>query len=1075
VSIRYTYRRSPGGRRYDASDRASARIATLEQAPQTDTFPYAVAAMTSPDGIETVVDVSFEIESNRLRRDTTAVTVKAGPVDANPNLNTYAGDPNLLSSGRYSPSRRYAIADSEAGRLDDGAVTYDPVGSASWSESEKPAAAFSNGGTVVVGRATALNGDASIPNPASGRGKWVTGRLFTNPVYAPAQVAVPSSWMLGATGRYDEAGVEIPTPFAAAWRVDAGTTKLSSSVYGHLWSDPNPCQYVIPASGSRTFTIVCYAVAKDGAVDVNFSAYFGYSTGGGAFVGALGGRVPARGGVAVRPTRLVATLTVEAPPGTILQDVQPQVGFESTTGTGIEISGVQIYAGPARPDAAGELAATPVYPLTVTTAFYSDTAKTLPSIRRVNRVDVAGELRASKITAARVEVEEVAGTWILAGTATGTGGRLSVPLARTYDARRVRAVVEEVATGEGGVVYVTELDPRLVEDVSNDVESLDLEWSRETAPGSATSPVGNSEASTLSLTLDDTVGKWNPARNASLDVGHAIEVATGIRYSNFLVNPTAETNLDGWTSLDPMVRMTKATGLDDAAPASTAIRSSQANPTRIYSPLVFAAPGFPRVVGQWIKVEGTGVGSYVELAVVGYDNAAGSNPVVVTPAGQRPRVMVGTGWQYVTRTDTLPGGKAFAGLQVEATIADLRGNLTVTITRGYHGALNPDGSRITFEEMFPAGVFYSEPYETSSDATTVTIEAIDKLARLQSVAVDEPVRVGQNVGRIVRDLALRVLDFDEDQIAVHPSSGSYVIPYAYASGGFGSYVADLAKATLATLGVDALERLVLAPRSDVSAAVAAEIRADNALISFKRPPAYDVTASVVTVNASPLTTGPLEDLWGLPAGGVTIPANSDLEVVAPYGSTPAVNAYVGGLVHDKAAGTVVVTTARLYSDRAILTLRNNNATTATVADVRVSGTPLVEQPLSARRVHEPSRRRYGERELTVDAKLVQTQNQVDVVAAVLLDTFRGVDDAGVRRLPDLSFAGLGLLHVTAVDRVVLSDSERFVGGEYAVLARKLVYSEGAILLDDVRVREASTAVFAVADTSKVGGGGVAGY
>ena len=546
----------------------------------------------------------------------------------------------------------------------------------------------------------------------------------------------------------------------------------------------------------------------------------------------------------------------------------------------------------------GARVATPAYPAvrfpTTPTTGRRSVRLTWSGVRAVNVVEVHGDGASGQITGAQVFTLAPDGTRTLRGTESSPGGRLAVKVA-PYDAPILCAGVEvEIVAADGADVAVVEVDPMLIRDVSRDVAELTVEWSRETDPGSSTDPVGTYEASTVQLQLDDTSGMWNPGTNASLDVGHRIEVALGVRYT------------------------AAATGR-------------------------------------------------------------------------------------------------------------------------------------TVEEVLPAGVFYSEPFDTDSTATTVSISGTDRLGRNADTTVAEDVLVGQTVGTVVALLARKYLDLDADQVRVDPSVASIVLPYAYPSGNLGSYLADLAKATATTLHVDALDTLVLSRRTDASTLPVATISADTSLISFRRPPGYDVTTSIVAVTASPLAPDVVSDLWAMPAGGITVPAGGSYLLVANYDNAPAINGFVSGIVAD---GAYTIASAAYYAARAELTIANPSTTRAlVVADLRVRGSQLVESPLSSRIEHAPSVARYGPRELTVEGRLIQTQAQLDTVARVLLDAFRSLDDAGVRRNPDVTFAGLGLIHLTAGDRVTLAHPTKGLGGDYTVLSRKLTLAGGALLMDDVRVRE----------------------
>ena len=534
--------------------------------------------------------------------------------------------------------------------------------------------------------------------------------------------------------------------------------------------------------------------------------------------------------------------------------------------------------------------------------------------RRASLVEVHGPA-GRQIVDASVEIATAPGVWEAAGSATSPAGRLAISLGEVAYLYGVRVHVDGVDGDPTDPVQVVEVDPAYVLDVSENLVEVDVEWARETDPGTATDPVGNYEASELTLVLDDTDGRWNPATNTTLDVGHRIEVAFGVRF----------------------------------------------------------------------------VDSGVEV-----------------------------------------------------------------------------------EELFPAGVFYSEPFDTDSRSTNVTISATDRLGRNADTTVAEEVTEGGTIRAELENLAAKYLDLDADQVVVEGTVGDLVFPYLYPSGNLGTYLADIAKATGSTLHVDAYDRLVMARRASVSTEPVATLTDDNALIGFRRPPGYDVTTSIVTVTAAPLEPAPVADLWAMPSGGLTIPAGETYDLVARYDATPALDGTVEGIVAD---GAYTILSSAFYAERAEIQLRNDEAVPLVVADLRIRGAALVEGSLTARAIHEPSVRRYGPRELEVEAKLIQTQGQVELVAAVLLDAFRSIDDAGVRRLPDLTFDALGLLQLEAGDRVTLGYPAKGLGGDYTVLARRLSYSGGALLSNDVRVRESpSEIVYMVADSGLLADDGVlAGY
>lgn len=1053
--IGYSYRRQPGGRRYSSADRTAAREAGRNQLPPT-LFPIARGAMTSPDGIETLVDVLFEVESNRLRRPVTTTLIVNGST-----VSPAVGDVATLANGRANPTHRFGITD--ASYADD-AVTFDPE-----------AGDESSVGFAVTTGKIALNGDAELPNPGAGasRDRWLSG-VFLGASFTVTQAALPTTDM----------ALPDDGSFARTWVVESGSSATLPAA-DRDWLFPTGAietRYTVPPSGVFMLTVVANVEANAYAA-VRPTCIVNYSVGGVAqpiawasgFAIPVPGR-PSGGGPARQPKRVLQTYTLNLPAGAIVTSLTPWIGFDATTlASRVEVAAVQVYAGPERSNVAGITAAVPL------------PASDRPTIqqvwtdaRRVNRVDLSGEYRGGQITSATIQLRTTpAGAWVDVAAA-ASGARLAIDLGQTYYAYGVRAVIEETTSGEGGRVWASELDPSYVVDVSDDVASLLVSWSRETAPGNVTNPVGNYEASTLTIELDNTDAEWNPAKNAALDVGHRVECAVGVRYHNFSSNPLVDVDLTGWAAgaTQSISRVTRTSGLDDDAPADTAARVTVAagSDPVIYAPPVYAPVGNYRRLGLWVKYDGQSTGE-VEASLVAWaeqpdDTLAGA--VEITPPIDRPK-WSGPGWGYLQIAAVMPPGYTHVGIRVKGQGGGAAAQ-TITATRHYTGAHNGGDAtapRTTFEEMLPAGVFYTEPYDTDSTGVTVQIEAVDRLARLRDAEVAEPVRVDQPTGQIIQDLALRFLDYDEDQLAIDPTVASYVIPYSYASGPIGTYLADLAKATMSTLYIDPLEVLTVEPRGFSTPAAVAEIRHDNALVSSKRPPGYDVTTSSVTLKASPLAPGSSAELWTMPSGGVRIEPASSLTLVCPYGTTPAVNGFVHGMVAD---GVVNISSAVFTSDRATIMLTNPHGVEArVVADLKVSGSPLVETPISVTLEHGPSVNRYGPRNLAVDARLVQTQAQLDASAEVLLDAFRALDDEGVRRLPDLSINALGLLHVTPGDRVAVVDPAEGIGQEYVIVSRSLSYEDGALLMNDTRLREAVTGTFAIADLHLSDDGALAGY
>lgn len=403
------------------------------------------------------------------------------------------------------------------------------------------------------------------------------------------------------------------------------------------------------------------------------------------------------------------------------------------------------------------------------------------------------------------------------------------------------------------------------------------------------------------------------------------------------------------------------------------------------------------------------------------------------------------------------------------TALDVGHRVEVAYGVRYRDASYPGG---WVEELLPAGVFYTDPIDTDSTAETVQVNAVDKLGRLGSTAINEAVWVNATVDALVRYLALTYLDMSSDQVKISPTLGSLVIPYAFPTGDVATYLADLAKAVGGTLHVDVYERLCLSARTDTTDAAVVDLTTSTNLIGHKRPPGYDLTTAIVTVTAAPLSLGAVADLWTLPDEGVVIQPGASWTAITDYETSPAINAFVTGIVADK---SYTVTSSYFYATRAFITIKNNATTAMNLTAMVVRGNPLVEKPITGQATDAASLARYGPRELTVEAALVQTAAQAQAIATILLDEFRALDDDGRRRLPDAELDTLGILYLEAGDRVTASDPGHGLSGDYVALARTLAYADGAILGNGLRVREAPTGLYAVTDVSLTDDARIAGY
>lgn len=973
----------------------------------------AVAAMSDPAGISPVLEAAVEIESNRLRRPTT-VTLRRGDTLADVGVRDPAMNPATLTTGRRNPHRRYAVADVTVA---DEAVVFDadPAGL-----DELPVAH----GTVTC------YGTVPSGYPTSGSAGWST----TTPG-GLSSTLTPVATSPDADGS------------GFVWQVDNGTAALPADQT--LGPTGTTAVYYWTPPGGRRYTVESYLRATGGALVARWELVTNAGTVlGPAFTIAAGTSFARRADPLDDPETAGAVRTAVTLRLRILA---------GTAATRVEVDAVGFYAGDDRGTLQGRHAGIP----DVGGAVVDSTWTGGP--RRVNRVEVSGERRAGRVTSARVLVDEGSG-YVQAGVAYG-GGRLAILLDRTYLAVGVRVLIEETTSGPGGRVWTVEVDPMYVVDATGDVESAAIKWQREAAPGSGTIPVGNYQASSVSLELANDHGIYTPSASAAIDVGHRVEVAVGVRYTNQHPNPRADVNATGYLA---GVRLFPAT---TGGPAGTSVRRevTVTEGTTRFATIpsrIPAAGGTRWRASAWLFAEHSDAEPTTALELWSVDVVGTARHITTRTGGNRAGR-----WERITAgVVTLPADAVALELRPYASSAR-GGTLAAEVSAVEAVQVASNGADVEVVEVVPAGVFYSDPWDAPSDSTTVTIEAADRLGRFSDVEVEEPVRTALSVGALLTDLALFYLDLDEDQTAIASSSGSYVIPYAYPSGTLGSYLADLAKATLSTLYLDPLDRLAITPRGLIPQTAAAELRADNALVRYRKPTGVDLTASIVRVTAAPLKAGAAADLWTLPEGGVQIAPGATREILADYSEKPAINAFVTGIVADAA---YTLTSAAFHAGHAVLRITNPGAATLTVATATVRGTPLVETPLATRRVHEPSRSRYGARELAVEAQLVQTPAQLDTIADALIDAFRGLDEQGNRRLPDVELTSLGLFHLDLDDRVSVVDPATGIGADYQLTTRELGYESGRLLLSATG-REAPSSPFAVADQSIADDIYVAGY
>lgn len=1049
--IAHALTRRRGGARVTPEDFARWRDLAAAGAPAT--LPQvAIDAMTDPAGVTGVVDVTFELESNRNGRGVTSTVIGAYAL-----YDTTMMSLADLTSGVRRPTAG-ALCVADASYADASTV---------WPAGAEIAASVADEFPVGVASAAFTPNRAIVKPRPTGTGVESTWATTTYPG------AVSSSGVVGIdasdVGRLAPAGeglvyrANLNGATSTVWDVhptDAGN-------YGGV--------YRTDALGIRVMTVVA-KIAAGAAVTVTPVV-----TGkvGATVVSNAGTPVSVPAAVAGQPfTRLVMQVTISTLTlGVNWSVAMPRLRITVPGGstTRVEVADVQLYAGAEpRSDRSGLLVALPGTALGGGFGSPLGYELQLTGTRRINRIEVIGH---EGTIPSSVFVEQWNGAaWVLLAMG-GTGGVLSFPTVTTTG---LRVWIEEVI-GYGGLILVDEIDAQYVAQLDGDsgVVSASVEFSREADPAQVVSPFGNYQTGKLDLELDNTTNAWSPEANANLDVGHRITAAFGVRYTNQLANPRADVSTAGWAK-DPAQagpvavydRTVDPFDLGERAPADIGsahrIRFTASNGQLafVYSDAIPCSPGDVFDLSGWVRMilanpaaaGATWIALSFHSSLTGLSTAQVSQTfVAIASAATGDQWKFGQSAPIVAPASTVCVRVEFAASPQSSP--SMTGLFTGARLRKFEG-----GVPVEYETLLPAGVFYSDPFDWGSDDETVQITATDKLGRLGDVALSESVRFGQSVGGIVNDLASQGLDLGVDQVAVSSVVAPYVIPYASPANNLGTYLADLAKSVAGCLYLDALERLVIDRRDGVTTTpIVAELRGDNALIRYQRPAGYDLTAARVNVTATPLVPHPAgaTEVWAMPSGGFQVPAGSSKTLIATYSSSPVISPSLSGAIADLGGYTLTPT---YYADRAEILVTNPNGTTLTLADLRVQGTTLDEQTMTTTVSDAASLKRYGNRAVDVSARLIQTQAQLEAVAAVLLDGFKALDSSGNRRLPDLILDAMGLLHIEGGDRVLVKNPRTGLGEPFAVLGRTLAYSgSGEILATGVRVRQSPDVIFMIAD------------
>lgn len=1065
--------RRVGGRKVNASD--FRRWRALDASSPATLPPAAVAAFTDPDGVHAVADLSVEILSNRF------------------------GVPGTVAFPRRTP-----------------AAGSDPIATLIDSDTDVTKTGFGWAGTALkrIGGPRPKNLVAAPNTPLWDYGSDTTPRM---------QPVNDSPTTDGARIAYADTG--------AVWAFDprrigggSGPLKLcprgTGNNYQLVFSD---------SAGTRTFTVVLKITANAPVtVQLGIEDLEGY----GATVVSPAVTVPADNDGNLK--RLVFTLTMPtADPTTYPAPVsfRPRpFALISGGGTRVEFADAQMYCGQERPDYLGLAVAVPPNDggglAEFDISFYSP--------RPVNSVETFGSTAVNGIGTQVTGISAFGYDSGLGGV--GDGPNAIARWSNDSAESGVSVFIEEVQQWNGSMVgnndgtsylrpiYLVEIDPQYVIDLGTELVDASVEWARESDPSQVTSPFGNYESATLTMTLDNTDNAWSPEANPLLDVGHRVLTAFGVRYSQQLANPRFDVDAAGWESPLPASARRRLDNDTDGIPylapgvpaaerfvtldtdgvpyfatSGTGERpvyvdtdgvpyfrsSSAATVTRV--PAAGTSPPSPyagritaavaddmtwsnsssilTAAGDRWSAEGyvrlTGdPGAVATIAVTYFASSTTRDPSLAI--GRTEVTSIGPGGWVKLRTAIADAPAGTQAVRVEVTVGgNTAAPATLDFTRCRLVQYDAAGKSIELEALIPQGVFFTEPIDTDTGSETVQITALDRLGRWQDGTVSEPLIVSSPTGgpggtwsptltTVVTNLARKYLYAQADQVKIAPGLDALVkVPYLWGSGQIGTYLADLAKAGGGSLYVDAVDTVRIDLINSATTPVVAQIRGDNSLIKYTRPPAYDTTTSRVRVTGSPLAPGSGFDAWAMPSGGITLAPGETRKIVAPYSQVPVLNPGVTGVVADGAYSLSTV----YYSDRAELTFTNSSGGPRVIADAHVAATQLVEQPVAAEASDAASLKRYGDRLLDVQARLAATPVMVQALADALLSTFKSVGNDGVRRLPELTLDGMGLPHLSAGDRVLVANTRTGLSEPFYLLGRRLTFDNtGAMLSSDVRVR-----------------------
>lgn len=503
-------------------------------------------------------------------------------------------------------------------------------------------------------------------------------------------------------------------------------------------------------------------------------------------------------------------------------------------------------------------------------------------------------------------------------------------------------------------------------------------------------------------------------------------------------------------------------------PASVTWRASAAGPGRLSA--TFAEPVDCYHVVVIVEETSSGHGAPVYVAEIDAQHTVDVSGRIVDLEIETTRELDPTTGsvfgvsQASTITLTLDNAdRALSPLHVESIDT---GHRIETAMRVHYAEPAAGGGTVEVIEAVPTGVFYSDAWDAPGDSPVAVIEGVDRLGRFASTDVAEVLELGVSAPDLVRDLAFRYLDLGRDEIVLDVPS-TYVIPAAFPTGNLGQYLADLAAAVPAVIGMDRLDRLVLRQVSAESLVPAAELGPADAVVRAATPPGIESIRTVVTARGEPLTPRQGVEVYRMgDDAAITVAAGQGVVVLLPFTSSPATDVAVSSIDYAGTLGVVATIQDPPYAGFVRFAVVNfdppGTPGVGVVRGLTLTGTYLEPTPIEVQVESRRGIKRYGRRELILDGRLVQTEAQLRALAQAGLDTFVGLDAAGRRRPADAEVVTLGRPDLEVGDVVSLAEPQVGVSGDHRLLRHVLTYgAEG--LSSELVGRRVGAEVYLLAD------------